>query len=194
MTPNALLSWFDLCDGPVAATGPRLARETAKRLHAPHVRSKIAELSRLPDTACNTLWPSSTGWELIDGAFRSYCPHCCLSDLREQRTPYGRRGWQQSWCTLCLYHGHGAGAPQSSSSPSGHAVVRANASRGGALFSARSVPCTQGRPRIKPALCHSRKPRRNRTCDPQCPRRALAQSAVVGGLSARRSSCVSSPI
>lgn len=105
MTPNALLSSFDLSDRPVAATAPKLARDTAERLRAPHVRSKIAALSRLPDTACETLWPSSTGWELIDRAFRSYCPYCCLDDLREQRTPYGRRGWQQSWCTLCLYHG-----------------------------------------------------------------------------------------
>jgi hypothetical protein len=105
MTPNALLSSFDPSNGPVAATAPRLARETAERLQAPHVRSKIAVLSRLPDTACNTLWPPATGWELIDSAFRSYCPHCCLGDLREHRAPYGRRAWQQSWCTLCLYHG-----------------------------------------------------------------------------------------
>jgi hypothetical protein len=105
MTPNALLSSFDLSDGPVAATTPRLARETAERLQAPQVRSKIAVLSRLSDSVCETLWPLSTGWELIDRAFRSYCPHCCLADLREQRTPYGRRSWQQSWCTLCLYHG-----------------------------------------------------------------------------------------
>jgi len=105
MTPNALLSSFDLSDGPVAATAPGLAGETAERLQAPQVRSKIAALSRLPDTACNTLWPSTTGWELIDGAFRSYCPHCCLGDLGEQRTPYGRRVWLQSWCTLCQYHG-----------------------------------------------------------------------------------------
>jgi hypothetical protein len=105
MTPHALLSSFDLSDGSVAATAPKLARETAERLQAPRVRSQIAALSRLPDTACNTLWPSTTGLELIDGAFRSYCPHCCLGDLLEQRTPYGRRGWQQSWCTLCLYHG-----------------------------------------------------------------------------------------
>lgn len=55
MTPNALLSSFDLSDGSVAATAPRLARETAERLQAPRVRSKIAALSRLPDTACNTL-------------------------------------------------------------------------------------------------------------------------------------------
>jgi hypothetical protein len=105
MTPNALLSSFDLSDGPVAATAPRVARDTAERLQPPHVRSKIAALSRLPDTACTTLWPSTSGWELTDGAFRSYCPHCCLGDLRKQRTPYGRRGWLQSWCTLCLYHG-----------------------------------------------------------------------------------------
>lgn len=102
MTPNALLSSFDPSDGPVAA---RLARDTAARLQAPHIRNKIAVLSHLPDTACSTLWPSATDWELIDGAFRAYCPHCCLGDLREQRTPYGRRGWQQSWCTLCQYHG-----------------------------------------------------------------------------------------
>jgi len=106
MTPHALLSSFDQSDGPVAATAARLGRVIADRLQAPRVRGKIAALSRLPDTACNTLWPSSsTGWELTDGAFRSYCPHCCLGDLREQRTPYGRRAWQQSWCTLCLYHG-----------------------------------------------------------------------------------------
>jgi len=41
----------------------------------------------------------------IDGAFWSYCPHCCLADLGEQQTPYGRRVWLQSWCTLCEYHG-----------------------------------------------------------------------------------------
>jgi hypothetical protein len=105
MMPNALLSSFDLSDGPVAPMAPRLARDTAERLQAPRIRSKIAALSRLPDTVCNTLWPSTTGWELIDGAFRSYCPHCCLGDLREQRTPYGRRGWLQSWCTLCQFHG-----------------------------------------------------------------------------------------
>jgi hypothetical protein len=105
MTPNALLSSFDLDDTPVTPMAPRLARDTAERLKRPDTRSKIAALSRLPDTVCNTLWPSSTGWELIDGAFRSYCPHCCLGDLREQRSAYGRRVWLQSWCTLCQYHG-----------------------------------------------------------------------------------------
>jgi hypothetical protein len=48
MTPNALLSSFDLSDGHVSATARRLARDTAERLQAPHVRSKIAALSRLP--------------------------------------------------------------------------------------------------------------------------------------------------
>jgi hypothetical protein len=105
MTPNALLSSFDLDETPVTPMAPRLARDTAERLQRPGIRSKIAALSRLPDTVCDTLWPSSTGWELIDGAFRSYCPHCCLGDLREQRSPYGRRVWLQSWCTLCQYHG-----------------------------------------------------------------------------------------
>ena len=105
MTPHALLSSFDQSDAPAAEMLPRPARETAERLQVPRVRSQIAVLSRLPDSACNTLWSAGTGWELTDGAFRSYCPHCCLGDLRQLRTPYGRRGWQQSWCTLCLYHG-----------------------------------------------------------------------------------------
>jgi hypothetical protein len=86
MTPNALLSSFDLSDGPVAATGPRLSRQTAERLQAPHVRSKIAALSRLPDTACNTLWPSATGWELIDG----------LSDRRQINIKC-REKWPESF-------------------------------------------------------------------------------------------------
>jgi hypothetical protein len=55
MTPNALLSSFDLSDGPVAAMSPRLAHNTAERLQEPSVRSKIAALSHLPDASCNTL-------------------------------------------------------------------------------------------------------------------------------------------
>jgi hypothetical protein len=33
------------------------------------------------------------------------CTHCCLSDLANNRTPYGRRDWQESWCTICTSHG-----------------------------------------------------------------------------------------
>jgi hypothetical protein len=45
-----------------------------------------------------------TGWELREFTFRAYCPLCCLEDIRAGRTPYGRRCWLQSWCTVCSDH------------------------------------------------------------------------------------------
>jgi hypothetical protein len=32
-------------------------------------------------------------------------PHVLPGDIRGGRTPYGRQCWQQSWCTVCVYHG-----------------------------------------------------------------------------------------
>jgi hypothetical protein len=62
-------------------------------------------LSQLPPLERQTLWPPMTGWELQDTTFRVYCPLCCLEDIRGSQTPYGRQCWQQSWCTICMYHG-----------------------------------------------------------------------------------------
>jgi len=61
-------------------------------------------LSRLSPVARRALWPPMTGWELRDFAFRVYCPLCCFQDIHDGRTPYGRRCWQQSWCTVCTLH------------------------------------------------------------------------------------------
>jgi hypothetical protein len=77
----------------------------ADRLLDPAVADRIAVLGQLSDSEINAFWPPPTQWELKDGGFCSYCPYCCLEDLAHQRTPYGRRCWQQSWCTICKAHG-----------------------------------------------------------------------------------------
>ena len=77
----------------------------ADRLHDSAVADRIAGLGQLSDSEMNALWPQPTQCELQDSGFCSYCPYCCLDDLRRDRTPYGRRCWQQSWCTICKAHG-----------------------------------------------------------------------------------------
>ena len=77
----------------------------ADRLHDSAVADRIAVLGQLSNSEINALWPPPTRWELQDRGFCSYCPYCCLDDLGHHRTPYGRRCWQQSWCTICNAHG-----------------------------------------------------------------------------------------
>ena len=77
----------------------------ADRLHDSVVADRIAVLAQLSDSEISALWPPPTQWELQDGGFFSYCPFCCLDDLGHHRTPYGRRCWHQSWCTICTANG-----------------------------------------------------------------------------------------
>jgi hypothetical protein len=77
----------------------------ADRLLNRAVADRIAVLGQLSDAKIKAFWPPATQWELKDCGFRSYCPYCCMEDLAHHRTPYGRRCWQQSWCTICKAHG-----------------------------------------------------------------------------------------
>jgi hypothetical protein len=104
MTPAGLLSSIDRMDRGRLTSRKNPSNDLGE-LKEPTVREQLTMLAQLPDSARDGLWPELTGWELTDGAFRVYCPHCCLQDLQSGRTPYGRRCWQQSWCTVCQRHG-----------------------------------------------------------------------------------------
>jgi hypothetical protein len=77
----------------------------ADRLLDRAVADRLAVLGQLSKSEINAFWPPPTDWELHDRRFCVYCPYCCLDDLAHHRTPYGRRCWQQSWCTICQAHG-----------------------------------------------------------------------------------------
>ncbi len=77
---------------------------TLQRLYESRFVDRLVLLSRLSPPACTALWPPASGWELREFTFRAYCPLCCLEDIRAGRTPYGRRCWLQSWCTVCSIH------------------------------------------------------------------------------------------
>jgi hypothetical protein len=77
----------------------------AQRLLDPTVGARLAILSQLSETEIAALWPRRSAWELNDLSFSTFCPYCCLGDLADNRTPYGRRAWQESWCTVCTIHG-----------------------------------------------------------------------------------------
>jgi TniQ len=64
----------------------------------------VARLGGLPATTQARLWPPLTGWELKRHEFVAFCPRCCIGDLSKDRTPYGRRLWQQAYCTVCTVH------------------------------------------------------------------------------------------
>ena len=103
----------------------------AARLYDPSVADRLTALAKLSDTERTALWSSASEWELDDRAFCTYCPHCCIDDLANGRTPYGRRVWQQAWCTVCKVHGTAlvirniTHAPPHRSSWS-HAVLKGN--------------------------------------------------------------------
>jgi hypothetical protein len=77
----------------------------ATRLYKPSVADRLTALAHLSDTEREALWSSPSEWELNDPSFCTYCAHCCIADLAEGRSPYGRRVWQQAWCTVCKVHG-----------------------------------------------------------------------------------------
>ena len=77
----------------------------ASRLYEPSVADRLTALANLSDTERDALWSSPSEWELNDRSFCTYCAHCCIADLAEGRTPFGRRVWQQAWCTVCKVHG-----------------------------------------------------------------------------------------
>jgi hypothetical protein len=102
MTPTLLLGVLER-----EAAGKTAKARTcdAERLLDRAVAERIAVLGQLSDSDRNALWPPATRWELRDSGFCSYCPYCCVEDIAQHRTPYGRRCWQQSWCTICNAHG-----------------------------------------------------------------------------------------
>jgi hypothetical protein len=77
----------------------------ASRLYESSLADRLTALANLSDTEREALWTSPSRWELHDRSFCTYCPHCCIADLAEGRAPYGRRIWQQAWCTVCKVHG-----------------------------------------------------------------------------------------
>ena len=72
----------------------------ASRLTDPAISDHLTVLGQLSDTERAGLWSPPTDWELTDLSFCTFCPYCCLADLANGRSPYGRRIWQQSWCTV----------------------------------------------------------------------------------------------
>jgi len=77
----------------------------AARLCDPSVADHLAVLGQLSDTERAGLWSPHSGWELNDRSFCAFCSYCCLADLTNGQSPYGRRVWQESWCTVCKTHG-----------------------------------------------------------------------------------------
>jgi len=77
----------------------------AARLYEPSVAERLTALANLSDAERGALWSSPSEWELDDRSFCTYCAHCCIADLASGRSPYGRRIWQQAWCTVCKVHG-----------------------------------------------------------------------------------------
>lgn len=77
----------------------------AARLYEPSVAERLTALANLSDAERDALWSSPLDWGLDDRSFCSYCAHCCIDDLANGRLPYGRRVWQQAWCTVCKIHG-----------------------------------------------------------------------------------------
>ncbi len=103
----------------------------ATRLFDPAIADHLAALGQLSDIERAGFWSPASEWELNDRSFCTFCPHCCLEDLAKGRSPYGRRVWQQSWCTVCKPHGTAltlrnlAHAPTNRSSWS-HAALKSN--------------------------------------------------------------------
>ena len=101
MTAAALVNSID---SPGGMRNRWPAPPTLQRLYESRFVDRLVLLSRLSPPACTALWPPVSGWELREYTFRAYCPLCCLEDIRAGRTPYGRRCWLQSWCTVCSIH------------------------------------------------------------------------------------------
>jgi len=101
MSPASLLGVIERAESGQAVTADI---PDADRLLNKAIGDRLAELGQLSASEINALWPPKTGWELHDRGFSVYCPYCCLNDFTHGRTPYGRRCWQQSWCSICQVH------------------------------------------------------------------------------------------
>lgn len=117
---ESLLSWFERVgheynmsatvllssmDSHRADRSQWCARLQLERLHEQGFRERLAAMARLLHHAGEALRQPLDGWELETFASRVYCPFCLLQDLKSIRPVYGRRVWQQSWCTVCESHG-----------------------------------------------------------------------------------------
>ncbi len=77
----------------------------ARQLYDSAIADRLTLLAQLTGSERSGLWPALTDWELKTLAYCAFCPYCCMDDLRDRRTPYGRHCWQQSWYTVCRAHG-----------------------------------------------------------------------------------------
>src|SRR5882757_1238776 len=64
---------------------------SASRLTDPAIADHLTVLGQLSDTERAGLWSPPTDWELNEPSFCIFCPYCCLADLADGRSPYGRR-------------------------------------------------------------------------------------------------------
>jgi hypothetical protein len=125
MSPALLLGAVEQAKDQFGQSSP------AARLYDPSVADRLTALAKLSDDDRAALWSAASEWELHDRSFCTYCPHCCIDDLAKSRSPYGRRIWQQAWCTVCKIHGTAlvirnlTHAPRNRSSWS-HAVLKGN--------------------------------------------------------------------
>ena len=116
---ESLLSWFERVAHEYAMSPTLLLNavkqnESRQTLSAPPVIDQLYEsavadrltfLAQLTEAERSGLWPAMTEWDMKTRAYCTFCPYCCMADLRENRTPYGRQCWQQSWYTICRAHG-----------------------------------------------------------------------------------------
>ncbi len=102
MSPALLLGAVEQATGSKTKFGQSLP---ASRLYERSVADGLTVLANLSDAERDALWSSPSEWELNDRSFCTYCAHCCIADLANGRSPYGRRMWQQAWCTVCKVHG-----------------------------------------------------------------------------------------
>ncbi len=102
MSPALLLGAVEQATGSKAKFGISMP---ASRLYEPRVADRLIALANLSGAERDALWSSSSDWELNDRSFCTYCAHYCIADLAAGRSPYGRRVWQQAWCTVCKVHG-----------------------------------------------------------------------------------------
>lgn len=104
MSPALLLSVVRQRD---AGHTPLSDAALIDRLYDRSVANRLAHLAQLTSSERSALWPALTEWELRTEAYCAYCPYCCADDLQQNRIPYGRHCWQQSWYTVCRAHGIG---------------------------------------------------------------------------------------
>jgi hypothetical protein len=117
---ESLPSWFERVGYEYAMSPALLLGAVEQTTRTKRKVDQLLPASRLYESSvanrltcwrsCRMLNASLSGhlhheWELHDLSFCTYCPYCCTADLAEGRSPYGRRVWQQAWCTVCKVHG-----------------------------------------------------------------------------------------